>query len=70
MLEKGNSCRFNFPRLPSDEFLIAQPLPDDMDESLKQQNHKEQRHIKIEVEAENVFRNEIDIAEFTHDTHS
>ena len=32
-------------------------------ESLRQQNHREQRHIKIEVEAENVFRNEIDLGQ-------
>ena len=28
----GTNCRFNFPRLPSDETLIASPLPSDMPE--------------------------------------
>ena len=31
----GTNCRFNFPRLPSDETLIASPLPDDIPEEEK-----------------------------------
>ena len=29
---KKSKCRFNFPKLPSEKCLIAEPLPDDMDE--------------------------------------
>ena len=43
--KKGPKCRFNFPRLPSDECLIARPLPDDMDEELKQQKLKNVQEI-------------------------
>ena len=43
--KKGRSCRFNFPKLPSDEFLIARPLPDDMDEKVKQEKLKKCKDI-------------------------
>ena len=33
----GTICRFHFPKLPSDETLIASPLPDELDEDEKQQ---------------------------------
>ena len=29
---KKSKCRFNFPKLPSEKWLIAEPLPEDMDE--------------------------------------
>ena len=38
--KKGTNCRFGFPKLPVSETIIAEPLPDDMDQDVKEDTLK------------------------------
>ena len=35
-LKYNGQCRYGFPRLPSPKYILAQPLPEDMDEKEKE----------------------------------
>ena len=40
-LKYGLKCRYNFPKFPSKETILAQPLPEDMDKKEKEETLKE-----------------------------
>lgn len=69
---KGNvSCRFNFPRLPSDETLIAKPLIQGIDQTDEDFNKVKKNHKKILVAAKQVLEalNEEEVKTLNNDLH-
>ena len=65
--QKGQECRFDFPRLPSDQTLVAHPLPKETPDDERKSILKEVKLIKSKLNSKKDYDSNITLDDFLED---